>query len=89
MIISNAEEAERVVVGKVLESIPGMLLKFNFREEHTSKYLTTTYELIVDNGGVELKIKCEGFVAAAQEYFLREQQARLLLQKIKWLSEYS
>jgi uncharacterized protein YndB with AHSA1/START domain len=76
-------------VGQVLESVPGILLKFNLLEQHSFTYITTTYELIVDNDGVELKLKWEGFTASGQEYFLREQQAKLLLQKIKWLSEYS
>ena len=88
-ILAMAENESVTNMGKVLESVPGMLLKFNFLEEHSSSYITTTYELIVDNDGVELKLKWEGFTATAQEYFLREQQAKLLLQKIKWLSEYS
>ena len=75
--------------GRVLESVPGISLKFNFLEENTSAYLTTTYELIVARDGVELKMKCEGFTATNQEYLIRTQQANLILQKIKWLSEYS
>jgi hypothetical protein len=88
-IVANSEESESTNMGTVLESIPGISLKFNFLEEHTLCYLTTTYQLIVDGDGVELQMKCEGFTATEQEYYLRIQQARLLLQKIKWLSEYS
>jgi hypothetical protein len=66
-----------------------MLLQFGFREENTSTYLVTTYELILAGEGVELKMRCEGFNATHQEYLLRVQQSNLLLQKIKWLSEYS
>jgi uncharacterized protein YndB with AHSA1/START domain len=88
-IVAIAGQNGSANMGKVLESVPGILLKFNFHEEHTSTYLTTTYELIVDGEGVELKMKCEGFTATDQEYFLRIQHARLLLQKIKWLAEYS
>ena len=88
-IVALAEHNGSINMGKVLESVPGISLKFNFLEEHTSDYLTTTYELLVDGDGVELKMKCEGFSATDQEYFLRLQQAKLLLQKIKWLSEYS
>jgi uncharacterized protein YndB with AHSA1/START domain len=86
--VSGDESSDVINVGQVLESVPGILLKFNLLEEHSSTYITTTYELIVDNDGVELKLKWEGFTATGQEYFLREQQAKLLLQKIKWLSEY-
>ena len=78
-----------VNIGQVLQSVPGMLLQFGFREENTSSYLITTYELILAGEGVELKMKCEGFNATHQEYLLRVQQSNLLLQKIKWLSEYS
>ena len=76
-------------MGDVLESVPGLFLKFNFRDASTSVFVTTIYELIVAGDGVELKMKCEGFNATGQEYLLRIQQAKLVLQKIKWLSEYS
>jgi len=78
-----------VNIGQVLQSVPGMLLQFGVREENTSTYLVTTYELILAGEGVELKMKCEGFIASQQEYLIRVQQSNLLLQKIKWLSEYS
>ena len=78
-----------ITIGEVLQSIPGMLLQFGFREENTSTYLVTTYELILAGEGVELKLRCEGFNASHQEYLIRVQQSNLLLQKIKWLSEYS
>jgi len=81
--------ANPVNIGQVLQSVPGMLLQFGFREENTSTYLITTYELILAGEGVELKMRCEGFNATHQEYLLRVQQSNLLLQKIKWLSEYS
>jgi len=88
-ILALSDHNGSMHVGEVLEAVPGMSLKFNFLEEHTSDYITTTYELLVDGDGVELKMKWEGFSATDQEYFLRLQQAKLLLQKIKWLSEYS
>jgi len=78
-----------ITIGEVLQSIPGILLQFGFREENTSTYLVTTYELILAGEGVELKLRCEGFNASHQEYLIRVQQSNLLLQKIKWLSEYS
>ncbi len=76
-------------IGKVLESVPGLFLKFSFREGNTSTHIVTTYELIIAGDGIELKMKCEGFIATHPEYLIRVQQANLLLQKIKWLSEYS
>ena len=83
------EEDNADTIGQVLESVPGMLLKFKLYEENISAFIITTYELILDGEGIELKIKCEGFSASQQEYLIRVQQAKLLLQKIKWLSEYS
>jgi uncharacterized protein YndB with AHSA1/START domain len=84
----NGNETQ-VTIGKVLESVPGMLLKFNFLDETDESYLTRTYELILAGDGVELKMKCEGFTATNPEFRIRLQQASLVLQKIKWLSEYS
>ena len=91
--IQKTEDAvgtrQLVSVGDVLEAVPGMLLKFSFREGNTSTYIVTTYELIVAGEGEELKMKCEGFSATQSEYLIRVQQANLLLKKIKWLAEYS
>lgn len=90
IVISNdGPNSGGLHVGDVLESVPGMLLKFSFREGDSSAYIITTFELIVAGGGVELKITCEGFDATRQEYLIRVQQANLLLKKIKWLAEYS
>ena len=89
LIPGNEENKQPIHVGEVLETVPGLLLKFSFREGNTSTYIITTFELIVASGGVDLKIKCEGFTATQQEYLIRIQQTNLLLQKIKWLAEYS
>ena len=88
-ILVVSEENVAINIGQVLESVPGMLLKYSFRDGNTTTYVITTYELLIAGDGVELKIKSEGFTATHQEYLLRVQQANLLLQKIKWLSEYS
>ncbi|HET9825831.1 MAG TPA: SRPBCC domain-containing protein [Chitinophagaceae bacterium] len=89
MTASKTETKQLIYMGRVFETVPGMLLKFSFREGDTPTYIITTYELIVAGDGVELKIKCEGFNATQQEYLIRIQQANLLLKKIKWLAEYS
>jgi len=89
LIPGNEENKQPIPVGQVLETVPGLLLKFSLREGDTSIYIITTFELIVASEGVDLKIKCEGFTATQQEYLIRVQQTNLLLQKIKWLAEYS
>ena len=88
IIFSVTEKEPHSSIGEVLESVPGMLLKFNFREDN-AMFVTRTYELILAGDGVELKMKCEGITASNPEFMLRVQQANLILQKIKWLSEYS
>ena len=89
LIQDKEESTEPIQVGQVLEAVPGLLLKFSLREDDTSTYIVTTFELIVAGDGVDLKIKSEGFIATQQEYLIRVQQTNLLLQKIKWLAEYS
>jgi len=88
-ILSTSEKENQVSIGEVLESVPGMLLKFNFRENNAPSYLTRTYELIFAGNGVDLKMKCEGFADSTAQFMVRVQHANLVLQKIKWLSEYS
>jgi len=88
-IVSTNEKEKQISIGEVLESVPGMLLKFNFRENSEPAYLTRTYELILAGNGVDLKMKCEGFADTSTQFMVRLQQASLVLQKIKWLSEYS
>lgn len=78
-----------VTIGRVFQSIPGMFLKFSLREENDGTFIVTTYELIVARDGIDLKLKREGFSATYQEWMIRVQQANLVLQKIKWLAEYS
>ena len=74
--------------GFVLEAVPGMLLKYSLQEEHSTNIITTTYRLIPGNNAVELKICLEGFSDTDEEFLLRWEQIKLLLQKIKWLAEY-
>jgi len=80
--------SEEIDMGLVLEAVPGMVLKYSLQEERSINTMITTYRLIPDNNAVELKIYLEGFVDNEEEYLLRMQQVKLLLQKIKWLAEY-
>ena len=84
-----AENKEPTSLGIVLQSDPGMFLKFSLQEENSANRIIISYELIIAGDGVEIKMKCEGFMASDQEYLLRVQQAKLIVQKIKWLAEYS
>jgi uncharacterized protein YndB with AHSA1/START domain len=74
--------------GKVLKVIPGVLLKYDLDEEG-GKPNTITYDLNPADNGIELNFRSEGFIDGEEDYFFRIKETRLLLQKIKWLAEYS
>ena len=75
--------------GNILQVVPGVLLKYNLLEESSRNLVNMTYQLIPAEDGIELKFKCEGFTDNDENYVFRVQQTKLLLQKIKWLAEYS
>jgi len=82
-------EVKTIHKGSILQVIPGVLLKYNLHEEGSDNFITITYELIPAEDGIELKFYSEGFNDPDEDYFLRIKEARLLLQKIKWLAEYA
>ena len=85
---SGKEATSTFHKGKVLQAVPGVLLKYNLLEEPNSNFTTVTYELIPAESGIELKFASEGFAETEQDYLLRMKEARLVLQKIKWLAEF-
>lgn len=87
-IIKNKGGTEQIDKGFVLESVPGIFLKYKLQDEHSPHYIITTYQLVPGNNCVDLKTFCEGFADTDETYLLRMQQVKLLLQKIKWLAEY-
>jgi uncharacterized protein YndB with AHSA1/START domain len=83
------QKGERVNKGHILRVVPGTLLQYDLQEEGTGNFTSITYELIPAINGIELKFHCEGFKDADEDYFSRIKQTGLLLQKIKWLAEYT
>jgi len=73
--------------GKVEEIIPGVSLKFSLQQGFQT--FIYSYNINPDANGVELNMNCDGLSGNDEEYFLRLQQLQLILQKIKWLAEYS
>lgn len=73
--------------GTVEEIVPGVSLKFNLQQGVQTFFYS--YNLNPHLNGVELNIHCNGLSGSDEEYFLRLQQLQLILQKIKWLAEYS
>lgn len=88
LVDDSGGRMETIHKGKVEKVVPGMLLKYNLQEKD-SLCINTTYELRPAGEGVELKIYCEGFEDSDEEFLIRMQQIKLLLQKIKWLAEYA
>jgi uncharacterized protein YndB with AHSA1/START domain len=88
-IVSKQKETETLQKGKVLQAIPGVLLKYKLLEEVNSSFVTITYEIIPADNGVELQFHCEGFAETDEDYLFRLKETQLLLQKIKWLAEYA
>ena len=89
LLSQNNNQPETIHKGRVLQAVPGVVLKYKLKEENADSFVNTTYELIPAEDGVELKLYCEGFEDSDEEYLIRQQQIKLLLQKIKWLAEYS
>jgi hypothetical protein len=89
-IVSDSKKnaVEQLPNGKVLQVIPGLLLKYQFLEEVSNSLIITTYEIIPAEHCIELQFHSEGFIDSDENYFLRIKEAKLLLQKIKWLAEY-
>ena len=86
---AKTEEAtETIQKGKVLQAIPGVMLKYELLEEPALNTAVITYEIIPAGDGIELKFHSEGFADTQDAYFLRIKETKLLLQKIKWLAEY-
>jgi uncharacterized protein YndB with AHSA1/START domain len=86
--IEEDEKTEVVEKGNLLRFVPGVLLQYNLTEDNLGNQ-TITFELIPAEEGVELKLRCEGFEDSEEQYLIRLQQVKLLLQKIKWLAEYA
>lgn len=89
IVLKRKEETETLPKGKVLQVLPGVLLKYKLLEELANIFITIKYELIAAEEGIELNFHSEGFVDTDEDYSSRVKETRLLLQKIKWLAEYA
>jgi hypothetical protein len=91
-ITAKAKTTEATITihkGKVLQAIPGVMLKYELTEEPALNTTIITYELIPADDGIELKFYSQGFVDREDAFFLRMKETKLLLQKIKWLAEFA
>ncbi|MES1220721.1 MAG: SRPBCC domain-containing protein [Bacteroidota bacterium] len=85
------EEGVLFKKGKILTIIPGMFIEFTMQEQGApeSRVVLTRYELQTDEDGIRLSVIQE--ISSEDESSFRHQQQiwRAMLQKIKWLAEYS
>jgi hypothetical protein len=88
LIIANEQKIETVHKGKIVQVIPGVLLKYVLLDEE-AKSVIVTYHLSPVETGIELNYSCEGFTDNEEDHLFRMKQTKILLQKIKWLSEYA
>lgn len=75
------------ITGKMLEIIPGVLLKYSLDE--ANQLVIYQFQLIPASNGIELQFTCSGFSDNDEAYRLRSETWQLQLQKLKWLAEFS
>jgi hypothetical protein len=77
--------------GKVEEIIPGSFLKFILfgYSEFSSDPVTFQYELISGEGGIRLILFQEMKALSRDMHKILMENCLMMLQKIKWLAEYS
>ena len=85
--VANDPSLVRPLEGHVLESVPGIRLRYAVHEQKDRPLVLTSYELIVASEGIELKLKCEGFHDSDEDYHRRIQATRFILEQVKRLAE--
>lgn len=88
LTVDEGGRPETMEKGRVLRVVPGVLLHYHLQDETIGNH-SVSFELVPASEGLELKLCCEGFEDSDDQYRIRQQQSKLLLQKIKWLAEYA
>ena len=89
--IEKGGKKEAVKKGVVQEVVPGLSLQFTLYElpEFSDCPAMYQYELVPEDAGVRLILSQEVILYSHQLYSLMSENCRMMLQKIKWLAEYS
>ena len=89
--VERSGRKEVIEKGKVEEIIPGSLLKFMLfgHSEFSSDPVTFQYQLIPGEGGIRLILFQEVVAQTREMSKIFMDNCLMMLQKIKWLSEYS
>jgi uncharacterized protein YndB with AHSA1/START domain len=77
--------------GMVQEVVPGISLRFTLYDlpEFSDCPVQCSYELVPEEGGIRLILSQEVLLYSHELYSLMSQNCQVMLQKIKWLAEYS
>jgi len=89
--VGDGERKQAVNKGLVHEVIPGISLQFTLYElpEFSDLPVQCQYELVPEEGGIRLILLQEVLLFSEQLCSLMSQNSQMMLQKIKWLAEYS
>ena len=89
--VDDGAQKQSVNKGLVEDVVPGISLQFTLYElpEFSDCPVQCQYELVPEGGGIRLIISQEVLLLSEQLYSLMSQNCQLMLQKIKWLAEYS
>jgi len=89
--VENGGERKAMAKGMVQEVIPGISLQFTLYElpEFSDCPVICQYELVPEEGGIRLILSQEVLLNSDNLYPLMSGNCQMMLQKIKWLAEYS
>src|SRR5947209_3621307 len=84
-------EWQVVKQGNIEEVVPGLSLKFSLSDllEPYNNHVIVTYALLPEEGGINLRMTQEVIVHNPELYNMVVDNWKMVLKKIKWLSEYS
>ncbi len=87
----DAEKSPSFHQGMVEEVVPGISLQFSLYNlpELSHQPVQYQYELVPEEGGIRLILSQQVVLASGNLDVLLSQNCQVMLQKIKWLAEYS
>jgi len=89
--VETGGKKEAMTKGMVEEVVPGISLQFTLYElpEFSDCPVNCYYELVPQEGGIRLVLSQEVLLNSDSLYPLISENCQMMLQKIKWLAEYS
>ena len=89
--VVDGDKKQAINKGLVQDVVPGISLQFTLYElpEFSDCPIQCQYELVPEEGGIRLILSQEVLLYSNELYSLMSQNCQVMLQKIKWLAEYS